>query len=300
MALTEEIFQRLQEIEKQRTQILKEVIKYGEEFLKKYEVESITLCGNDKLKEITKDLKIKMIEADEVGGVSYFHYRSPIDENLNRDVYLYQDSNAKVGLAYIIAQKLFRMASEKRELKRFEFPLSMSTQFTTIEKAFAYSIIIPYSMFITTMEITANIEIENLDSDVLNNMMIRRICNNLAMSYCCSYEMAYIIQEFYWSIFFDELLAIWKNYTDLMEKSVFENFQNKGKYTTIKYDQWIKEYESDKRKKDSKYDLKFLDTEKEKIKYKRATYDEKKEEETEYDELPYSIKCIFETLAGNR
>jgi len=68
------------------------------------------------------------------------------------------------------------------------------------------------------------------------------------MSYCCSYEMAYSIQEFYWSIFFDELLGIWKNYTDLMEKSVFENFQNKGKYTTIKYDQWIKVYESNKRK----------------------------------------------------
>lgn len=237
----EEIFAESRKLETQQIQLLKKVVKYGEEFLKKYGITSIYCCDSGKIKIIQKDLGIKEEISNHIEGFLYYHHVSKVDKKLDRDVYKYPHGSSKIeyitGFAYAIALKLFRLMAEETYLIRMEFPLSVSTQFTMTEKAFVYTLTIPYSYYKKTFEYILK---EQIKEDHNTNEIIQKTFNRICIH---SKMMMNFIHQFYWYIFFDELSTIFNSCFNI-EDVLLEEYSKRHE----EYEEYIKQIKKDEEK----------------------------------------------------
>lgn len=253
MTLNKNSFQNYDKERLQFQKYLKEVVEYGERFAEKYNFNAgifqTTEC-KEKTNIVLKDFDIIEKCYD---TYAFQHYKSYVD---SRSKYIYCHPEGingyeyYIGAIYVIALKLFREDKEKSFCYQFEIPVSFSTVLSDIEKAFIYSVMVPYSHYKKALENFFCLQLKNIEK-IKHRELGKLWIEYVAHEFYCDYKLSTLISEFYMSIFFDEISKIWNDNIFAINAEMF-NMQ-KGKIAEIELLSKMREVEilnEEKRKRE--------------------------------------------------
>lgn len=200
---------------------LREMVREGEEFLKKYEFyeRGIALLDESNLNRLLKDLSMTIEHEDifSATGCLLDYHKSTFSNEEKYTLNLPMEfsgnslttiapSSQKVCLAYAIGFRIFR----ERNVCEFEIIKPFSIRMSDTEKAFIYSLIMPYTRYRELFRECCEDEWKK-KGDFNRITSFTHIWNQIAcQTFSCPTNMGILILDFYQNLFFDELSQIWK------------------------------------------------------------------------------------------
>lgn len=264
MTLNKNSFQNYEKERLQFQKYLKEVVEYGERFAEKYNFDAdffLTTECKEKVNIVLKDLEIIEKSYD---TYAFLYYKSYLDSSC-KYIYCHPEGIDRyeyyIGAIYVVALKLFRENKEKSFCYQFEFPVSFSTILSDIEKAFIYSVIMPYSHYKKSLEKFFALHCKNIE-EVKHSELSKLWIEYVAYEFHYDYKLSTLISEFYMSIFFDDINRIWndnilaiddKKYDMQKEKLVKIELLSKMKEVERLNDEKRKREEEEERRKQEEF-----------------------------------------------
>lgn len=210
-----------QEYINSHNEALKEMVTEAEKFLKKYGFFNWgiqTTLEEDKIEKVLHDLNIFLEDEEKIARCKIVWHVSSFSKTaryyltlpiVSQDNKKLVEMPRKASLSYGIGLRIFRKKDLKEgQIYEFEVNNVMSVQLTDMEKAFVYSLLIPYTRYKEELVRFCEEADKKYQSDVAEwRMKWHRIVSE---KFNCSREMVSCMEEFYKELFFDELHSIWE------------------------------------------------------------------------------------------